>query len=365
MKVTDAAANRFKHDVISKVASNVKVLICSHVEWKLVNLAAVLKEAGADVTVVGNNPWTCKPACVEQLESLKIQVYSTAHCTMEQTEALIAEAAQSSYQYIFDDGAQAILSLKSNNAVISCTEFTMSGGDRLRSKLAAVTCPVYDLNSSFTKHCIGNEYGTGVSTLCAFQMITNVSVAGMRVGIVGYGPVGKSVAKVFQGAGAITFVSEVDLTCWKRAELDGHHAVDIEELGRNCDLIITCTGKRNVISEGVFRVCKDGVILANVGHFNFEIDTDHLAAESVEIKAHTDKIKSFRMKSGRTINLLCDGSLLNISGGMGFPIEIIDLSFAAAVNCWSYSYRLRAAPGLHLFPAEVDQMTLEDADSRR
>ena len=98
---------------------------------------------------------------------------------------------------------------------------------------------------------------------------------------------------------------------------------------------------------------KDGVLLANAGHFNVEINKDDLLSLSVANGQRKPGIEGFTMADGRTLNLLADGRLVNLAAGNGHPAEIMDMSFALQAKCLEY---LAKSSGLahKLYPVPVE-----------
>ena len=73
---------------------------------------------------------------------------------------------------------------------------------------------------------------------------------------------------------------------------------------------------------------KDGVLLANAGHFDVEINKNDLNDLAVRHFEGRHNIESYELSDGRIINLLAEGRLVNLAAGDGHPAEIMDLSFA-------------------------------------
>lgn len=110
--------------------------------------------------------------------------------------------------------------------------------------------------------------------------------------------------------------------------MDGFTVTTMDEAAKYGDLFITLTGCRDVIRREHFEVMKDGVLLANSGHFDVEIDKTALSDMSEEITERKPNITGYRMKDGRILNLLAEGRLVNLAAGNGHPAEIMDMSFA-------------------------------------
>ena len=47
-------------------------------------------------------------------------------------------------------------------------------------------------------------------------------------------------------------------------------------------------------------------------------------------------IEGYHLKDGRTLNLLSEGRLVNITAGNGHPADIMDMSFAIQAQCCRY-----------------------------
>jgi adenosylhomocysteinase len=360
MPLTQRAVVLLRDELERAGIHDASALLCTHVEWKLTYLAELLSSV-VELRVVGNTSTTCRPECVEDLRRLKIDVFDSFGLTPSQHADLLRRAVDRPYTFVFDDGAHAVPLLSglpgAGAGTFATTEYTMSGIHRLRST-SGLTVPVYDLNSSFTKQYIGNCYGTGVSAVAAFLFVTNMSPASLRVAVIGYGPVGQSVAQAFRGLGAVVTVCDVSGARRAVAHFEGFSVAEVREAAASCDVLITCTGRPDALAGTAFERMKDGVILANVGHDDVEISMSELrllATRSQDIGEH---ITEYTMPDGRRLCVLCQGALLNLSTGFGFPIEVIDYSFAAAVAAWAHALVLPGRPGLNAFPAEVDERVM-------
>ena len=106
---------------------------------------------------------------------------------------------------------------------------------------------------------------------------------------------------------------------------------------------------------------KDGVLLANSGHFDVEINKEELAAESVEIWERKPNIRGYRQKDGRVLNLLADGRLVNLAAGNGHPAEIMDMSFGIQAKSLEYlsNHKGQLENKVYSVPAETDRAVAE------
>jgi adenosylhomocysteinase len=160
--------------------------------------------------------------------------------------------------------------------------------------------------------------------------------------------------------GAVVFVTEVNPVRALEAVMDGYTVLPMDEAAAIGDLFITVTGCKDVIVGKHFEKMKDGVLLANAGHFNVEINKDELMARAVSSEQRKPGIEGFTMEDGRILNLLADGRLVNLAAGNGHPAEIMDMSFALQAKCLEY---LVKNPGLahklYAVPVETDMAVAE------
>lgn len=102
---------------------------------------------------------------------------------------------------------------------------------------------------------------------------------------------------------------------------------------------------------------KDGVLLANSGHFDVEINKKDLEKLSVRVWQRKPNICGYEMKDGRILNLLAEGRLVNLAAGNGHPAEIMDMSFG--IQAKSLEYVLKNKGNLtnkvYSVPAEIDR----------
>lgn len=86
-------------------------------------------------------------------------------------------------------------------------------------------------------------------------------ISGLKWGIIGFGNIGRSVAKVAQALGCEVLVN-------KRTKVPEYNCVDVDTICRECDIISLHTplneGTRSLINAERISLMKDGVILVNV-----------------------------------------------------------------------------------------------------
>ena len=137
--------------------------------------------------------------------------------------------------------------------------------------------PILVINDSPIKQFAENEHAVGQSSLESYLRFTNRVTNGEQVTVFGYGACGRGVAASFRGACARVTVVDTDPVARLRAHLDGFAAPPREEAIASADVIITVTGARDVLTAADLPLLRDGVIVANAGHFPAEIDVEAIA----------------------------------------------------------------------------------------
>jgi adenosylhomocysteinase len=211
-------------------------------------------------------------------------------------------------------------------------------------------------NDSYCKYLFDNRYGTGQSTWDGIMRTTNLTVVGKRVVVAGYGWCGKGCAMRAKGLGAHVIVTEVDPIKAIEAVFDGFEVMPMAEAAKVGDIFVTLTGDKDVIRGEHMKNMKDGVVLANAGHFDVEINKPELEALAVRHFEARHNIEGYELPNGHVINLLAEGRLVNLAAGDGHPAEIMDLSFAVQALAAKYILEHHGELGNHVYvlPHEID-----------
>jgi adenosylhomocysteinase len=237
------------------------------------------------------------------------------------------------------------------------SEETTTGVARLRALEAEgrLPFPAIAANDAKCKHMFDNPYGTGQTTLTALLALTNVLAAGREFCVVGYGWVGKGLARAADGLGGRVTVVELDPVRALTAHMDGYRVASLANALPDADVVLTATGLIEAIGADAFPYLKDGVLLANAGHHDREIDVPALAAQADEMIDARPKVKTYLLGE-RHVNVLVDGALVNIAGLDGNPIEIMDLSFSVQALSAHLLASGGVPAGLNRFPDELDDL---------
>lgn len=342
--------------------NGVRVALVVHLEAKTAFLATVLADAGAHVVVAGSNPQSTRDDVTAGLVDMGIEVHSSRGSSYEQWERDLLSVADTEPEYIIDDGAELTMRMAKHRPALfeqlrGVSEETTTGVARLRTLHAAgrLPFPAMAANDAACKYMFDNRYGTGQSTVQAVLALTNFLMAGKRVALIGYGWVGRGIANYVRALGGRAVVVEVDPIRSLDAFMEGHEVAPIAEAVADADIVITATGGMRAIGAAHFPHLKENAVLANAGHHDLEIDVEALRQQSFSVREIRDGVTCFEWQGSKQINVLAAGALVNIAGGLGHPIEIMDLSFA--VQGLS-SHELVVGdyePGVHVLPRRLDE----------
>jgi len=217
--------------------------------------------------------------------------------------------------------------------IIGVTEETTTGVHRLNEMSAKgeLMLRAINVNDSVTKSKFDNLYGCRESLVDAIKRATDVMIAGKVACVVGYGDVGKGSAQALRALSAQVWVVEIDPINALQAAMEGYKVVTTEYAADKCDIFVTCTGNKNVITYKHMEAMKDQAIVCNIGHFDNEIDVASLdKCKWEEIKPQVDHVifPAKGKKPSKRIILLAKGRLVNLGCGTGHPSFVMSSSFA-------------------------------------
>jgi adenosylhomocysteinase len=240
------------------------------------------------------------------------------------------------------------------------TEETTNGVKRLYklAKDGELLFPAMNVNDSVTKSKFDNKYGIRHSLVDGLNRATDVMIGGKRVVVCGYGDVGKGAVEALRGQGARVSVTEIDPICALQAAMDGLDVVELDDVVATADIFITTTGNFGIISAGQMSRMKHNAIVANVGHFDNEIDMAGLAKVAGVVKKEIKpQVHEWTFPDGHAILVLSEGRLMNLGNATGHPSFVMSNSFT---NQAIAQIELFAKPGeyatdVHRLPKHLDE----------
>lgn len=347
---------------LEKPLKGIIIGCCLHVTKETGMLIQTLIKGGATVALAGSNPLSTNDTIAAALIKKGANVYAWRG-NNEKYYWCVDRVLAHEPNITMDDGGDLVTRLHTEKRkllkkVIGGTEETTTGVNRQRVMASnkELEYPIIAVNDAQTKHFFDNRYGTGQSTIDGILRATSILMAGKNFVICGYGWCGRGVAMRASGMGANVIVTEVDPVKALEAVMDGFRVMPISKAAEIGDIFVTTTGNKHVIGKEAIDRTKDGAILANSGHFDNEINVPYLdsIADWDEIRPN---VREYRMKDGRTIYLLAEGRLVNLSAAEGHPSEVMDMSFAnqALVAKWLVKNAKKLEKKVYPVPEEIDR----------
>lgn len=309
-----------------------------HLEPKTAVLLRALLEGGARVISTGNLNST-QTDTVNYLREHGVEVVGSQTRDENTHDGELSKVLDAKPELILDNGGDLFIRYLENpyQGLLGGTEETTSGRMRLEKRRDDLSLPILVINDSPIKQFAENEHAVGQSVFESFMRITNRSTQGKRVVVFGYGACGRGIAANFRSASSLVSVVDTDPVTLLNACLDGF---DVQVRGkalRAADIVITATGAERVVHAEDLAQLKDDVILANAGHFPFEIDVVGLLNDPsvLSVAPSTPGLQTLLTRDGRRIHLLGEGHMVNLAGPnpLGNSIESMDLGFALQARC--------------------------------
>jgi len=351
---------RFKKE---KPLKGIKIGLALHVTKETAVLVKTLVAGGAQVAITGCNPLSTQDDIAAALAKDGISVWAYKGETKEDYYRYLTSVINSKPQITIDDGCDLVSEIHKKHSnliknIIGGAEETTTGVIRLRAmeKDKALKYPIVAVNDSNTKHLMDNLKGTGQSTMDGILRATNVLFAGKNFVICGYGECGKGVAKRAQGMDSNVIITEVDPFKALQAAMDGFRVMPIKDAAKIGDIFVTVTGNKNIIDVEHMKLMKDGVLLANSGHFDTEINVNDLKKIAKSKRNIRPFMDEYTLDGGKRIFILGEARLVNLAAAEGHPSTIMAMSFINQSFACEYLVKNKGKlePKVYVLPKEKD-----------
>ncbi len=360
MPVLKLIRDRFKKEQTLK---GVTLAACLHVTSETANLMITLKEGGAKVYLCASNPLSTNDSVAASLvKHHKIPVFAVKGENNKTYYEHLNAVLDVHPNQTMDDGADLMGMLHTKrkdqlSELAGSTEETTTGVIRLKAmeQKGDLKLPVVAVNDNLTKHLFDNRYGTGQSTIDALIRSTNKLLAGSVFVVCGYGWCGRGVAMRARGMGAHVVVCEIDPVKALEALMDGYQVMPLEEAVVHADFVLSVTGGKHIVDEKHLKKAKDGLILAQSGHFDIEINKDALKKLAKSVRTVRPMVEEYDLGK-KKLYLIGEGRLVNLAAADGHPASVMDMSFAgqalAAEFIWKNAQKLEHK--VYSLPSEID-----------
>ena len=357
MKVLEDIKTEFSQN---KPLDGLNIGACMHVTKETANLMLTLQAAGANVALCASNPLSTKDSVAAYLAENDVEVHAIHGVSNDEFFTHLNAVLDTKPDITMDDGADLVSLLhtdRSDLPVMGSMEETTTGVIRLKSmeKNNKLRFPVVAVNDSDTKHLFDNRFGTGQSAMDGVVRATDLLIAGLNVVVIGFGDCGKGVAERAYSMGAKVTVVEPNSVRALEALMHGYEVKTSINAAKIADVIVSVTGNMHALDKQHFDVMKDGVALANAGHFDVEINLSALKEHSSQVDRVREHVESYKY-NGKEILILAEGRLVNLAAATGHPASVMDMSFAnqALAAEWIKDNYKELEPKVYTLPSEVD-----------
>ncbi|MEK6617009.1 MAG: adenosylhomocysteinase [Bacteroidota bacterium] len=353
----------------TKPLKGARIAGCLHMTIQTAVLIETLKELGAEVTWSSCNIFSTQDHAAAAIAAAGISVYAWKGMNAEEFDWCIEQTLffgeeRKPLNMILDDGGDLTNMVFDKypeliKGVKGLSEETTTGVHRLYERMRKGTLPIpaINVNDSVTKSKFDNKYGCRESLVDAIRRATDLMLAGKVAVVAGFGDVGKGSAESLKETKVRVIVTEIDPICALQAAMEGYEVKKMDDAVKEADIVVTCTGNYNIITDRHFKSMKHNAVVCNIGHFDNEIDmawlNKNFGKTKVEIKPQVDKYTI----DGKDIIVLAEGRLVNLGCAMGHPSFVMSNSFTnqtlAQLELWRNTSQYENK--VYTLPKELDE----------
>merc|ERR1712210_253740 len=352
----------------SKPLAGARIAGCLHMTVQTAVLIETLLELGADVTWSSCNIFSTQDHAAAAIAAVGVPVYAWKGETDEEyvwcIEQTLVFPDGKPLNMILDDGGDLTNLVHEKfpqylKGIKGLSEETTTGVHNLYKMFAKKTLkiPAINVNDSVTKSKFDNLYGCRESLVDGIKRATDVMLAGKVAMVAGYGDVGKGSAQSLRGFGCRVIITEVDPINALQAAMEGYEVTTVEDCVERCNIFVTTTGCKDILTGKHFMAMKNDAIVCNIGHFDCEIQVKWLeenCKQKTNIKPQVDR---YTLQNGKNLILLAEGRLVNLGCAMGHPSFVMSASFSnqvlAQIELWCHTAKYSL--GVHMLPKQLDE----------
>ncbi|MGX3066961.1 adenosylhomocysteinase [Ursidibacter arcticus] len=338
--------------------SHVRLACNMHLDLKMAPLVKGLLDKGAKIFLTTCNPTTVQDDVVAYLMNCGAEAKAWRNMSHQEWHESFQTAIDWNPTHLCEMGSDLTALIHQNNVetnVKAGLEATGSGINRLNG--LTPNYPIFNWDDLPVKEGLHNRHMVGLTAWHTFFETTHLTLHEKTVVVIGYGLVGQGVAASAKAYGGKVIVAEIDKARALQAEYDGWQVMSLSEAVKIADVIATATGAKNVLSQHLLQQVKSGVFILNVGHVAEEIDVEFL--KKYPMNEPMPYINAYSL-DGRTIYLLADGSMFNLTAGYGDSLNAFDVTLAVMASGIGHivGEGQKAAKDVYLLPQSVWQKVL-------
>jgi len=353
----------------AKPLKGARIAGCLHMTIQTAVLMETLIELGAEITWSSCNIFSTQDHAAAAMAARGIPVYAWKGETDEEYMWCVEQTI-----YGFEDGKPLNMILDDGGDLTNLvhqkypklledikglSEETTTGVHNLYKmfKKGELKVPAINVNDSVTKSKFDNLYGCRESLVDGIKRATDIMLSGKVAVVAGYGDVGKGSAQSLRGFGCRVIITEVDPINALQAVCEGYEVTTIEECASRCNIFVTTTGCKDIITDKIFMQMRNDAIVCNIGHFDCEIDVKWLDDNCVDKTNIKPQVDRYKLSNGKHIILLASGRLVNLGCAMGHPSFVMSCSFSnqvlAQIDLWTNPGKYDV--GVHMLPKTLDE----------
>ncbi|WGD37833.1 adenosylhomocysteinase [Lysinibacter sp. HNR] len=307
--------------------SGLRVAIRRVLDPKIAVLALNLARSGAHVTVLCTAPETDDDLAAA-LTDAGVTVYAHSGNTPEQDREASLTLLEQRPQLIIDSDSHLIRLAHSELPHVLDT--VLGATDDAADGLQSLRFPVITTEGSGYKKLFDKGYGRGQSTvftvLNLLSGLHSTPLTATRVVVIGYGAVGRGIARQVSALGGKVTVCETNPVRAAEATFDGYPVAPLTQTVAQAAIIISATGMAHSVTLDALSAALDGAVLAVAGGAPQEIAIDAALQAGATLSSVSKDISALNLRNGPTLALLAQGHAISDTAGEGDPIEIADLS---------------------------------------
>lgn len=310
--------------------SHVRLACNMHLDLKMAPLVKGLLDKGAKVFLTTCNPTTVQDDVVAYLMNHGAEAKAWRNMSDEDWQESFQDAIDWNPTHLCEMGSDITALIHSQNIqtnIKAGLEATGSGINRLNGLKPHY--PIFNWDDLPVKEGLHNRHMVGLTAWHTFFETTHLTLHEKTVVVIGYGLVGQGVAASAKAYGGKVVVAEIDKARALQAEYDGWQVMLLEQAVNIADVIATATGAKNVLSATLLEQAKSGVFILNVGHVAEEIDVPFL--KGFPMSEPMPYVNAYQMHD-KTIYLLADGSMFNLTAGYGDSLNAFDVTLAVMAS---------------------------------